>query len=100
MLEYLVERGVDVKARNNEALMRCMKIGNVEMFDYLTRKGANIKNRDDEAIEKLEVHCHFMGYKVISEYLRKRTSDPNFKSTPGIHKKRLITSRRLTAKSV
>jgi len=100
MLEYLVERGVDVKARNNEALMRCMKIGNVEMFDYLTRKGANIKNRDDEAIEKLEVHCHFMGYKVISEYLRKRTSDPNFKSTPGINKKRLIISRRLTAKSV
>jgi ankyrin repeat protein len=64
-VQYLIEKGADVRARNDEALRNAAENGHLAVVQYLIEKGANVRARDDEALREAAHN----GHKDVVQYL-------------------------------
>jgi hypothetical protein len=65
VVKYLVEKGVDFRARDNEAVRWASESGHLEVVKYLIEKGADFKADNNYAIR----HASDNGHLKVTKYL-------------------------------
>ena len=70
-VKYLVEKGVDIHAYNDQPLRWAVFYGQLEVIKYFIEKGTNIHADDDYALRLAVKHGH---HKVVN-YLREVVGD-------------------------
>ena len=60
-----IEKGADIHARNDEALINAAESGHLDIVKYLVKNGADIHARDDYAL----MYAARKGYKDVVAYL-------------------------------
>lgn len=74
MVEFLLAKGADVHANNDEALMRAVDHGNPRIVKMLLDHGADVHARNDKA---LEIATRVSRFPFLSEPLLRAGADPN-----------------------
>jgi ankyrin repeat protein len=84
ILKYLVSKGGDILAGNNEAVRKAIKYDNVEVVKFLVENGANAFAKGNEAIKDASKHGHveILEYlldhgcdiEVVKKYAREKTN--------------------------
>ncbi len=73
VVEFLLEKGVDIHALDDAALRSASYFGRLEMVKYLLEKGANIHANDDEAL----IWASTQGHLDVVKYLLEQGADMN-----------------------
>ena len=67
IVKYLVGKGANIHADDDEALRLASHYGHLEVVKYLVEKGANIRARDDYALKYARRNGHVDVVKYLEE---------------------------------